>query len=277
MPIGELARLRACECDKFVHVLSRHVAMDYKDARREDHERDRGQVLDRIVRQLFIQARIDGNGGTGHHQRVTVGRGRCGTLDRRPRRVCPRPRQTCLQAAAPRCQGDRLAENRREFERLCQGRRIGQTRRAIRATPSAQQRKPIRASFPLLLAPPSRRCGIKSAASANEPLTSTQCSKMSTEVFFLCCGAGIAEESTVETSYPSPGDLRSAAAECARSSTLMRANASAKACSACPSAGITTLLSSVEPASGAPFMSSAVPAARKISSAVMRRCSRASS
>src|SRR5215831_14321364 len=82
MPIGELARLRACECDKFVHVLGRHVAMDHKHARREDHERDRGQVLDRVVRQLFVQARIDGNGGTGHHQRVTVGRGLCGTLDR---------------------------------------------------------------------------------------------------------------------------------------------------------------------------------------------------
>src|SRR5262249_20150488 len=52
------------------------------------------------------------------------------------------------------------------------------------------------------------------------------------------------------TPYPSPADLRSAAAECARSSTLMRASAAAKACSACPSAGITTLLSSVEPASG---------------------------
>src|SRR5262249_48690888 len=37
---------------------------------------------DRIVRQLFVQARIDGNGGTGHHQRVTVGRGLGGTLDR---------------------------------------------------------------------------------------------------------------------------------------------------------------------------------------------------
>src|SRR6478672_6769975 len=59
--------------------------------------------------------------------------------------------------------------------------------------------------------------------------------------------------------YPSPADLRSATAECARSSTLMRASAAEKACSACPSAGITTLLSSVEPA-GAPSISSAVPA-----------------
>src|SRR5215475_8958946 len=69
--------------------------MDHKDARREDHERDRGQVLDRIVRQLFIEARMD-VGGTA-----------------------------CLQAAAPRHQGGRPAETRREFEWLCQGRRTG--------------------------------------------------------------------------------------------------------------------------------------------------------
>src|SRR5919204_760967 len=56
--------------------------MDHQDTRRKDHKRDRRQVLDRIVWQLSVQARIDGNGGTGHHQRVTVRRGLCGTIDR---------------------------------------------------------------------------------------------------------------------------------------------------------------------------------------------------
>ena len=50
-----------------------------------------------------------------------------------------------------------------------------------------------------------------------------------------------------------------------------------KAFSAAPSAGITTWLSSRDPASATPLISSTVPAARRISSAVMRRCSRASS
>src|SRR5215472_2212222 len=259
MPIGELARLRACECDKFVHVLGRHVAMDHKHARREDH------------------------------QRVTVGRGLCGTLDRNiaagagrildqdgfapglGKLVCKQPRRDVRGTA-----GRKTDENSNGFVRVG-----GLGKPVVRSEQRRQRSKEgaYELHFRFFLAPPSRRYRIESAASANEPLTSTQCSKMSTEVFSFCRGAGIdqAEESTVETSYPSPADLRSAAAECARSSTLMRASAAAKACSACPSAGITTLLTSAELASGVPLMSSAVPAARKISSAVMRRCSRASS
>ena len=66
-------------------------------------------------------------------------------------------------------------------------------------------------------------------------------------------------------------------AQCAKSSTLMRASAAENAFSACTSAGITTSLSRCDPPSATPSISSAVPAARRISSAVMRRCSRASS
>ena len=43
--------------------------------------------------------------------------------------------------------------------------------------------------------------------------------------------------------YPSPADLRNPSAEWVRSSTVMRASAAEKACSACPNAGTTTLLS----------------------------------
>lgn len=67
------------------------------------------------------------------------------------------------------------------------------------------------------------------------------------------------------------------AAERAESSTLIRASAAEKACSACHTAAITTLLSSAEPVTGMQSRLAAVPAARNMSSAVMRRSSRATS
>jgi len=85
----------------------------------------------------------------GHYQRVTVGRGLCGTIDATlpPAPVAFSTKTGLPQASAnlsassrAAMSGDRPAENRREFERLCQGRRTGQTRHAIRATPSARQR-----------------------------------------------------------------------------------------------------------------------------------------
>ena len=52
-----------------------------------------------------------------------------------------------------------------------------------------------------------------------------------------------------------------------KSSTLMDPSADANACSACASAGITTCPSSGDALKGSPFISSTVPAARRMSSA----------
>src|SRR5262249_37509138 len=215
MPIGELARLGACECDKFVHVLGRHVAMDHKDARREDHERDRGQVLDRIVRQLFVQARIDGNGGTGHHQRVAVGRGLGGTLDRNiaasasrildqdgfapglGKLVCKQPRRDVRGTA-----GRKTDENSNGFVRVG-----GLGKSVVRSEQRRQRSKESAYELHVRFFSLRRPGAAELSLPPKEPLTSTQCSQMSTDVFFLCRGAGVAEELTVETSYASPADL----------------------------------------------------------------------
>src|SRR5262249_16364548 len=237
---------------------------------------------------LFLRARIDGNGGTGHHQRVTVGRGLRGPVDRNiaagagrildqdgfapdlGKLVCKQPRRDVRGTA-----GRKTDENSNGFVRVG-----GLGKPVVRSEQRRQRSKEgayeLHFRFFSLRHP---GAGESSLPPAQTNLGQAQnAAKCRRKYFSFCPSAGIdqAEELTVETSYPSLADLRSAAAECARSSTLMRASAAAKACSACPSAGITTLLSSAEPA-GVPSMSSAVPAARKISSAVMRRCSRASS
>src|SRR5215813_3401107 len=169
--------------------------MDHKDARREDHERDRGQVLDRIVRQLFIQAWMDGNGGTGHYQRVAIGGGLCGTIDRNiaasagrildqdgfapglSKLVCKQPRRD-VRGAARR----KTDENSNGFVRVG-----GLGKPVVRSEQRRQRGKEsaYELHFRFFSLRPSRRCGIESGARANEPLTSTQCSKMSTELLFL--------------------------------------------------------------------------------------------
>src|ERR1017187_136125 len=69
----------------------------------------------------------------------------------------------------------------------------------------------------------------------------------------------------------------SACARFAMSSTLMRPSTDENVRSASTSAGFTTSLTSAELGSGGSSASSAVPAARRMSAALMRRCSRASS
>ena len=74
--IAELARLGLGELDELGHRVRRQRRVDDQHERHRGDERDRRKINERIVRQLLVDARVEGQRrARRRQQRVTVGRG----------------------------------------------------------------------------------------------------------------------------------------------------------------------------------------------------------
>src|SRR5450631_4190865 len=72
----ELARLRLGERDQLLHVVRGQRRVDQNDERAGGDEPDRREVLARVVADVWIKRRIDGErSGAAEPERVAVGRG----------------------------------------------------------------------------------------------------------------------------------------------------------------------------------------------------------
>ena len=71
--VVDLAGLAAGELDQLLHVPGRQRRMHHHDAGLSADQRDRREVVDRLVRQLGVQRRADGVGLRCQQQRVAVG------------------------------------------------------------------------------------------------------------------------------------------------------------------------------------------------------------
>jgi hypothetical protein len=73
--IVELARLRFRERDEFLQVRGLHAGIEHEQVRRRSDERDRREILDRIVPELRVCGRRDHvRAGSAHREGVPVGR-----------------------------------------------------------------------------------------------------------------------------------------------------------------------------------------------------------
>src|SRR5262249_38523725 len=137
----------------------------------------------------------DGNGGTGHHQRVAIGGGLCGTIDRNIAASAGRildqdgfaPGLSKLVRKQPRRDVRRTAW-RKTDENSNGSVRVGRLGKPVVRSKQHRQRGKESAyelHFRFFSLRPSRRCRIESAGQRKRTLTSTQCSKMSTELLFL--------------------------------------------------------------------------------------------
>ena len=71
--VVELAGLRLRERDELLQRFRRHLRVRHQNHRRGRKQADRHEVLERVVGQR-LEARVHGDRGVGHHQRVAVGR-----------------------------------------------------------------------------------------------------------------------------------------------------------------------------------------------------------
>ena len=78
----EFARPRPRKFDELPQGFCRHRRMHEKHVRDRREARDRCQILHRVVAEVRIQRRTDGDGRGGDHDRVTVGRRRRRKCDR---------------------------------------------------------------------------------------------------------------------------------------------------------------------------------------------------
>ena len=99
--VGELPGLRLGELDEVGDAVHRQRRIDHQHEGRVGDERDRREILRRIVGQVLVQRHVDGERRAGAEQeRVAVGR-RLG--DRRRRRS--RCRRRCGSRSRPACRG----------------------------------------------------------------------------------------------------------------------------------------------------------------------------
>ena len=73
-----LAGIGLHQRDQFLHVVRRERRIHHQDVRRRHRQCDRGEIPDRIIRQLGIEARIDDEARSHDEQRIAVRRGLCG-------------------------------------------------------------------------------------------------------------------------------------------------------------------------------------------------------
>src|SRR4029077_3701165 len=74
--VAELTRTRACISDKAIQRSRRYSGMNHNEMRRRPHHADRGKIGRRIVRQMPVQALVDGLRSVGaDEQRMAIALG----------------------------------------------------------------------------------------------------------------------------------------------------------------------------------------------------------
>jgi len=72
--IGQLAGFALGVVDELTHILGWHRRIDDQNVRSRGHDRDRREVVHRIVVDLLVEHRIERQRARHHQQRVAIGR-----------------------------------------------------------------------------------------------------------------------------------------------------------------------------------------------------------